>query len=110
MPAWPRARCDRRMELRAAFLACGSLAAPQAGYHLEFVAPNAPAAERIARLIRAEGIEPRTMTRKGRPVTYLKGLDSIVVVLHGDRRARRGLTPRGRCARSKKPRIASIAW
>jgi DNA-binding transcriptional regulator WhiA len=81
MPAWPRARCDRRMELRAAFLACGSLAAPQAGYHLEFVAPNAPAAERIARLIRAEGIEPRTMTRKGRPVTYLKGLDSIVVVL-----------------------------
>src|ERR1700744_4645107 len=28
-PAWPRARCDRRMELRAAFLTCGSLSAPQ---------------------------------------------------------------------------------
>ena len=81
MPPWPRARCDRRMELRAAFLACGSLAAPQAGYHLEFVPPSPAAAERIGRLIRAEGIEPRTMQRKGRPVTYLKGLDAIVVVL-----------------------------
>jgi hypothetical protein len=81
LPPWPRARCDRRMELRAAFLACGSLAAPQAGYHLEFVAPNAQAAERIGRLIRAEGVEPRSMERKGRPVIYLKGLDAIVVVL-----------------------------
>ena len=81
LPPWPRARCDRRMELRAAFLACGSLAAPQAGYHLEFVPPSAQAVERIGRLIRAEGIEPRTMLRKGRPVTYLKGLDAIVVVL-----------------------------
>ncbi len=81
LPPWPRARCDRRMELRAAFLACGSLAAPQAGYHLEFVAPGAEATERIARLIRAEGVEARTMRRKGRIVTYLKGLDAIVVVL-----------------------------
>lgn len=81
LPPWPRARCDRRMELRAAFLACGSLAAPQAGYHLEFVPPSPAAAVRIARLIRAEGIEPRTMLRKGRPVVYLKGLDAIVVVL-----------------------------
>ena len=81
LPAWPRARCDRRMELRAAFLACGSLAAPPAGYHLEFVPPGREAAERIARLIRAEGVEPLRMLRKGRPVLYLKGLDAIVVVL-----------------------------
>jgi hypothetical protein len=81
LPPYPRARCDRRMELRAAFLACGSLAAPQAGYHLEFVTPSTEAAERIARLIRAEGIEAGTMLRKGRSVIYLKGLDAIVVVL-----------------------------
>jgi hypothetical protein len=81
LPPWPRARCDRRMELRAAFLACGSLAAPQAGYHLEFVPPSPEAGERITRLIRSEGVEARTMLRKGRPVVYLKGLDAIVVVL-----------------------------
>jgi DNA-binding transcriptional regulator WhiA len=81
LPPWPRARCDRRMELRAAFLACGSLAAPQAGYHLEFVAPAQAAADRIARLIHAEGIDANTMQRKGRTVLYLKGLDAIVVVL-----------------------------
>ena len=62
---------------------------------------RAQAAERIARLIRAEGIEPRTMQRKGRTVVYLKGLDAIVIVLsaigaHGavlrleDVRARQG--------------------
>ena len=49
------------MELRAAFLACGSLAAPQTGYHMEFVPPSPEAAERIGRLIRAEGVEPLTM-------------------------------------------------
>ena len=81
LPSWPRSRCDRRMELRAAFLACGSLAAPQAGYHLEFVAPSASGAERITRLIRAEGVTVRTMLRKSRVVVYLKGLDAIVTVL-----------------------------
>lgn len=80
-PPWPRARCDRRMELRAAFLACGSLSAPQAGYHLEFVARSSEAAARIARLIRAEGVVPRSMRRKSREVVYLKGLDAIVIVL-----------------------------
>jgi cell division protein WhiA len=77
----PRPRCDRRMELRGAFLACGSLSASPAGYHVEFVAPGPAHAERIARLLRADGIEPRTMQRKGRTVVYLKGLDAIVTLL-----------------------------
>ncbi len=38
-------------------------------------------AERIAALIAAEGVSPRTMIRKGRRVVYLKGLDEIVTVL-----------------------------
>lgn len=80
-PPWPRAKCDRRMELRAAFLACGSLSTPQAGYHLEFVPAHPAAADRISRLIRAEGVEPHQMVRKGRPVVYLKALDGIVTVL-----------------------------
>jgi hypothetical protein len=81
VPPWPRARCDRRMELRAAFLAAGSLASPQAGYHLEFVLASNEAAERVVRLVKSEGIAAATMVRKSRPVVYLKGLDGIVTVL-----------------------------
>ena len=41
MPAKPVHKCDRLIEIRAAFLACGSLAAGAHGYHLEFVLLNA---------------------------------------------------------------------
>jgi WhiA C-terminal HTH domain/WhiA LAGLIDADG-like domain len=80
-PPKHRRRDERRAELRAAFLCAGSVAAPQHGYHLEFVAADASRAERIGKLLAAEGIAPRTMLRKGRRVVYLKGLDAIVTVL-----------------------------
>jgi hypothetical protein len=80
-PPKTRRRDERRAELRAAFLCAGSVAAPQHGYHLEFVAADAARAERIGKLLAAEGIAPRTMLRKGRRVVYLKGLDAIVTVL-----------------------------
>ena len=81
VPPRPRRRDERRAELRAAFLCAGSLAAPQHGYHLEFVVGDLVRAERIAALVSAEGVEPRTMDRKARRVVYLKGLDAIVTVL-----------------------------
>jgi len=77
----PTARCDRRMELRAAFLACGSLAEPARGYHLEFVPPSDEAQARLVALFRADGHAPRTGTRKGRSVVYFKDIDAIVGVL-----------------------------
>lgn len=80
-PPKPRARCDRRMELRAAFLACGSLANPQRGYHLEFVCSDRERSERIVGLLAAESIAGKRTLRKGRAVVYLKGLDAIVAVL-----------------------------
>jgi hypothetical protein len=80
-PPKPRRRAERRAELRAAFLCAGSVATPQHGYHLEFVTTDAARAARIAGLIAAEGLAPRTMLRKGRRVVYLKGLDAIVTVL-----------------------------
>lgn len=80
-PPKPRARCDRRMELRAAFLACGSLANPQHGYHLEFVCSDRERAERIGWLLARESVEGKRAVRKGRAVVYLKGLDAIVAVL-----------------------------
>jgi cell division protein WhiA len=81
VPPKPRRRDERRAELRAAFLCAGSVAAPQHGYHLEFVLADEARADRIAGLIAAEGVEPRRMVRKGRQVVYLKGLDAIVTVL-----------------------------
>jgi hypothetical protein len=81
LPPRPRRRAERRAELRAAFLCTGSLAAPQHGYHLEFVIADPERGDRLEALIRAEGIEPRRMVRKGRRVLYLKGLDAIVTVL-----------------------------
>ncbi len=80
-PPKPRARCDRRMELRGAFLACASLANPQHGYHLEFVCGDRARADRIAGLLAHESIAAKHTPRKGRVVVYLKGLDAIVAVL-----------------------------
>ncbi|HEX3549847.1 MAG TPA: DNA-binding protein WhiA [Candidatus Elarobacter sp.] len=80
-PPRPRRRAERRAELRAAFLASGSVAAPQHGYHLEFVPSDGARADRIAALIASEGVATRAMVRKGRTVLYLKGLDAIVTVL-----------------------------
>ena len=73
----PAARCDRRMELRGAFLACGSLAAPARGYHLEFVPPSDDAGLRLVSLLRAEGLRPKTSLRKKRRIVYLKDVDQI---------------------------------
>jgi DNA-binding transcriptional regulator WhiA len=81
MPRKPTARCDRRMELRAAFLACGSLAAPARGYHLEFVPPTEAAALRLAGVLRAENLEPKLALRKGRRIVYFKNIDAITQVL-----------------------------
>src|ERR1700689_4523724 len=63
VPTKPRRRDERRAELRAAFLCTGSVAAPAHGYHLEFVVADAARAERIAGLVAAEGLAPRTMVR-----------------------------------------------
>ncbi len=75
------ARCDRRMELRGAFLACGSLAVPARGYHLEFVPPPGEATARLIALLRAEGLRPKVAPRKGRRIVYFKDVDAITDVL-----------------------------
>lgn len=80
-PRRPTARCDRRMELRGAFLACGSLAAPARGYHVEFVPHEAALAERLAAVLRVEGFDPKLATRGGRRIVYFKDIDAITELL-----------------------------
>ena len=80
-PPKPAHKCDRLSEVRAAFLACGSLAAGAHGYHLEFVARGDGAAERLSWMLRSAGASPKQARRKGRTVLYFKNFDAIVELL-----------------------------
>ena len=80
-PPKPAHRCDRLIEVRAAFLACGSLAAGARGYHLEFVARSDEIVERLRWMLRSAGAVPKETRRKGRAVLYFKDFDAIVELL-----------------------------
>lgn len=80
-PSKPTLKCDRLTEIRAAFLACGSLAAGAHGYHLEFVMADAALAERLVWMLRSTGRAPKRTTRKKRDVLYYKDFEAIVDVL-----------------------------
>jgi DNA-binding transcriptional regulator WhiA len=81
LPGKPALKCDRVMEVRAAFLACGSLAAGAHGYHLEFVMPSDALADRLLWMLRSTGRAPKRTTRKRRDVLYYKDFEAIVDVL-----------------------------
>ena len=81
MPPKPVHKCDRLVELRAAFLACGSLAAGVRGYHLEFVVRDEGVAQRLAWTLRSNGAPAKETRRKGRVVLYLKDFDAIAELL-----------------------------
>lgn len=80
-PPKPARKCDRLMEVRAAFLAGGSLAAGAHGYHLEFVARDDDAAARLQWMLQSTGTLPKSARRKGRAVLYFKDFDTIAEVL-----------------------------
>jgi len=81
MPPKPAHKCDRLAEIRAAFLACGSLAAGAGGYHLEFVARAPEVAQRLKWMLRSAGVPPKETLRKARYVLYYKDFDAIVELL-----------------------------
>jgi hypothetical protein len=80
-PGKPVRKCDRLIEVRAAFLTCGSLAAGAQGYHLEFVARGDEAAQRLRWTLRSTGVPPKQTRRKGRLVLYYKDFDAIAELL-----------------------------
>jgi len=79
--AMPAAACDRKAMLRGLFLGCGSVNAPNARYHLEFVAPTPSWATAIARLIADSGVKAGVTERGGQSVVYVKDGDGIVRLL-----------------------------
>ena len=80
-PPKPAHKCDRLIEVRAAFLACGSLAAGAHGYHLEFVPGSDALTARLEWMLRSAGSPPKVAQRKGRAVLYFKDFDAIVEIL-----------------------------
>ena len=77
----PEASCDRKAMLRGLFLGCGSVNAPSARYHMEFVAPGAPWASAIRGLAQDAGVPAGVMERSGQHVVYVKEGDGIVRLL-----------------------------
>jgi len=67
--------------LRGLFLGCGSVNAPSARYHLEFVAPSAPWATAISGMAESAGAKVGVMERSGQRVVYVKEGDGIVRLL-----------------------------
>jgi hypothetical protein len=80
-PGKPVYRCDRIVEARAAFLACGSVSAGAQGYHLEFVLADDERAARLSWMLRAVAEPPKSMRRKRHPVLYYKDFEAIVELL-----------------------------
>lgn len=77
LPAEATRSCCRRAFLRGIFLACGSVANPEKGYHLELVLKNPALADATRDLIDEFGLKVGLSRRKGDSVLYLKGADSI---------------------------------
>jgi DNA-binding protein WhiA len=79
--AMPDATCDRKAMLRGLFLGCGSVNAPSARYHLEFLAPAASWATSIRQLMEDAGVSAGVSERGGQQVVYVKDGDGIVRLL-----------------------------
>src|SRR5260370_6360951 len=77
----PDATCDRKAMLRGLFLGCGSVNAPSARYHLEFVAPSASWATAIVGMAEWAGAKVGVMARGGQHVAYVKEGDGSVRLL-----------------------------
>ncbi len=62
---------------RGAFLAGGSVTAPEKGYHLELVTGHFNVAKELSVLLREFGFEGKTVERKSNYVTYFKSSELI---------------------------------
>jgi DNA-binding protein WhiA len=75
--ALPDRPCDRKAMLRGFFLGCGSVNAPSARYHLEFVAPTFGWATALVYVMHEAQIRSGMMERGGQHVVYVKEGDAI---------------------------------
>jgi DNA-binding protein WhiA len=74
----PDRPCDRKALLRGFFLGCGSVNAPSARYHMEFVTPTLGWGTALLRLFHDAQVRAGMMERAGQHVVYIKEGDAIV--------------------------------
>ena len=74
--------CCRRAFIRGAFLAAGSISAPEKFYHFEIVCPTEPKAEQLKNIIATFDIEAKVVPRKKYYVVYIKEGSQIVDILN----------------------------
>ena len=74
--------CCKRVFIRGAFLAGGSLSDPEKSYHLEFVNTDWAKSEYLAEMINSYGLKARVIKRKRHYIVYLKEGENIVDLLN----------------------------
>lgn len=74
--------CCRRAFIRGAFLASGSISAPEKFYHLEFVCATKSAAEQLKEIVNSFDMDSKIVNRKKNWIVYLKEGAQIVDVLN----------------------------
>ncbi|MBE6770995.1 MAG: DNA-binding protein WhiA [Ruminococcaceae bacterium] len=67
--------------LRGAFLSCGTVTAPEKGYHLEFVVPFKRLCTDMIKFMDELNLNPKYIVRKGNHVIYFKDSESIEDIL-----------------------------
>lgn len=67
--------------LRGVFLACGTVANPDRGYHLEFVVPHLKLSSDLLKILTDKGLDAKRITREYTNVIYLKKSENIEDVL-----------------------------
>lgn len=63
--------------LRGAFLACGAVTNPQVDYHLEFSVPFLHVSNDLVALLKEQGLNAKTVQRKGSYIVYFKESEQI---------------------------------
>ncbi|MBQ4530294.1 MAG: DNA-binding protein WhiA [Lachnospiraceae bacterium] len=74
--------CCKRAFIRGAFLAAGSISAPEKFYHYEIVCSSEEKAEQIKQIIRSFDIDAKIVNRKKYFVVYIKEGSQIVDILN----------------------------
>lgn len=72
-----RKLCCKRAYLRGAFLASGSMSAPEKSYHLEIVCPTEEKALQLQEIMKFFRLDAKVVSRKKMYIVYLKEGDQI---------------------------------